>query len=113
MKVTVDAILDWLKKTIIEKKPISPGLWVDSALKLNILRGEEEDKLAQLQQEIAREKALNIEGGDSVAKAKAKSEATDAYKEMNKQRAKLERITEAIRIAKIRARLGSEEIKGY
>ena len=112
-EITTDTILDWLKESIEEKKPVSPTVYIDACQKLNILRSTDDDLYAELQHRLAEFKAERLKKGDTVASAKLKAEATELNKEANKQKAKIERITEAIRISKIRARLGSDEIKGY
>ena len=91
----------------------SPSVWVDGAQHLAVLLGDENDKLFSLQQEVAKEKVKFMDEGDSVAKAEAKVEAMDIYKEYRIQKSFIERISETIRIAKLRARLTEDERKGY
>jgi hypothetical protein len=111
--ITTDTILNFLKQAVEQKKPLSPAVFADAAQKLVTLMGDEHDHLFVLQQEVARAKVEFIEQGDSVAKAKAKVEASDVYRQMCGQKAKIERIEETIRIAKLRARLSETEFKGY
>lgn len=111
--VTTELILTTLKEWIETKTPIAPHLYVDAALKLNLLKGDEVENLYNLQQKVALRKVALIENGDSVAMAKAKTDASDEYKDYKKQEAKIEMIEEAIRLAKVYARMNSEEIKGY
>jgi hypothetical protein len=49
----------------------------------------------------------------TVAAARTLIEATDEYREYKQLQAKLDRVTEEIRLAKIRSRSASEEMKGY
>lgn len=112
-KVTIDVILDWLKKSVEEKQVVDAHTWVSAGMKLNILISEEHDKLFNLQQAVAQLKMLRIESGDSVAKAKIAIEATNEYREMKKQEARIGMIEEAIRLAKVQSRLKSEEAKNY
>lgn len=109
--ITVDTIINAMKGWVETKHPISPDVFVDAAGKLAILLGDENDKLFFLQQDVAKCKVMFIEGGDSVAKAEVKTEASNLYREMCSQKAKVEQIQEFIRIAKIRARLVSEEYR--
>lgn len=111
--VTTDLILETLKDWVEKKVPIAPYLWVDAGLKLNMFKSDESAKLYDLQQKVALRKVALIENGDSVAMAKAKTDASDEYKAYKIQEAKIEMITEMIRLAKTQARLGNEEIKGY
>lgn len=113
MKVTTDIILNWLKKNVESKIPIDPHQWIEVCQKLNILIGDENSKLYDLQQGVSKLKIERIEKGDTVSKAQIYVEATDEYKEMKKQHARVEQIQEAIRISKIQARLANDEIKGY
>lgn len=107
--VTADTILTYLQQQVENKVQLEPNFYVDTCQKLCVLLGDEHDKLFNLQQEVAKRKVGYIESGDTVAKAKVKIEAEDIYKEMQKQRAKIERIEEMIRISKIRARLKDHE----
>lgn len=113
-KVTIDTILSFFKESVENKNPISPHVWVDGAMKLNVLMADEISKLYELQQAVALRKMGFIENaGYTVAKAKAKVESLDEYKELKKQEAKIENITEMIRLAKLQARVSSDEIKNY
>lgn len=111
--ITTDTIINAMKGWVETKHPISPELYVDAAGKLAILLGDENDKLFFLQQDVAKCKVMFIEGGDSVARAEAKTEASNLYREMCVQKAKIEQIQEMIRIAKLRARLVNEEARGF
>lgn len=110
-KITTDTILNQLQEWIENKHVISAEVWLNACSKLNILRGDEHAKLFDLQQVVAQQKCLFLEQNDHVAKSKVKVEAMECYKEMLLQKAKLERIEEAIRIAKLQARLANEEYR--
>lgn len=110
---TIDSILAEMRGWVENDTPMSPGHWVNASASLNILISDEHNKLFELQQEVAKVKADLITNGYTVARAKVVSEASDAYKEAQKQRAKIEMIQEAIRISKVRARLTDDEIKNY
>ena len=109
--VSVNTILDWMRDNVESKTPISPSLFVDAAGKLVVLIGDENDKLFDLQQKVAMFKSNLIASGHSVAKANVESQALDDYKELCKQKAKVEQIWEFVRIAKLRARLTEGEYK--
>lgn len=110
--MTIDTILSWLRESVEQKRIIDAHTWVDAAQKLNILIGEEHDKLFILQQQIAQKKvALLSEPGSSVARVKLISEGWDEYRHMRSQEAKIGLIEEAIRIAKVQSRLKSEEMR--
>ena len=108
---TADSVLQWLEKQVRAKEIIDAHTWVEACQYLNISSGEEADRLFDLQQIVALLKVAFIEQGDSVAMAKVKVEGMDAYKEMLHQQAKIKRIEESIRIAKIQARLKDSEIR--
>ena len=110
--VSVNSIMAYLQEQVENKMPLSPSIWVDAAGKIAVLLGDENDKLFDLQQKVAEVKIGHIARGDSVAKAKALTEATDMYKEFHKQKARVEQIAEFIRIAKLRARISVEEFRG-
>ena len=110
---TTEKILGWMETQVRNEEVIDPHKWVEAGASLNILLGKETDLLFDLQQEVAKVKIGYIEGGDSVAKAKVKTEASDAYKVAKKQEAKIERITEAVRMSKVMARLKDGEYRGY
>lgn len=107
--VTTDTIITFLQEKVENKEPIGPGIWLDAAQKLNVLMGDETDKLYDMQQAISVLKANLIEQGKSVAQSKIVVEATDAYKDMMKQKSKIERVIEFIRIAKLQARMRDAE----
>ncbi len=112
--VTVDTILNWLQEKIENKEPVAPGVYVEAAQKLNVLLSDEHARLFDLQQKVAQLKTDLIKfDGKSVAQSKTFIEATDTYREMQTQKAKIGRIEEFIRIAKISARLKDNEMRGY
>lgn len=111
--VTIDTIIETMQEWVENKIPISPHLWVDAAAKMNILLGEEHDKLFDLESRLAQMRAAHIEEGKNGVAMKALVEATPEYNEMRKQKAKISRIEEFIRIAKVTARMKNEEIRGY
>jgi hypothetical protein len=108
---TCDGVLRWLENSVRAREPIGPETWLNASQYLNILQGEEQNKLFDMQHAVSKMKVGYIESGDSVAKADAKVEASESYLEMLKQKAKIERIQESIRISKIQARLSDEEYK--
>jgi len=112
-KITTETIISWLKEQVETKSSISPNLYIDAAQKLNVLLSDEDIKLFDCQQKVAQLKVGYINQGYSVAKAKVIVEASDDYKEYCLQKAKIERIVEFIRIAKLQGRMQQEEYKGY
>lgn len=111
--ITVDDILAFLKEAAEDRQIISPERYLDAARNLTALLGDEIDKLSLLEQEVAQFIANEISAGKSVAMAKALVAATDEYREMKRQHAKIKQIEEMIRIAKLQARLKSDELKSW
>jgi hypothetical protein len=111
--ITVDFIIGTMQKYVESKTPIPPSMWLDAAAKLNVLLGEEHDKLFDLESTLAQMRTAHIEEGKNGVVMKALVEATPEYNEMRKQKGKISRIEEFIRIAKLTARTTNEEIRGY
>ena len=113
--VTVDTIVDFLKEKTENKIPISPSLWVDAAEKINVLLEDDQKKLFDLQQKVAQSKLafLAEDPKRNVSKARIEVEASDVYREMQIQKAKIGRHQELIRIAKLQARINDTTFKGY
>ncbi len=105
IEVTTDLILTTLKGWIETKQRVDAHTWLDATQKLNILLSDEHDKLFSLEQQVAQMKVDYLAEGNTSAAAKVRVEATDLYKDTQKQRAKIKMIEEAIRIAKIQARM--------
>ena len=105
-EVSTNTILDYLKEAIKNKTPLDPDTWLDAAGKLNILLSDELDMLADMRQKVAQIKLGFLEESDTtnVSAAKLKTDATDEYRDMEKQKAKCSIIEEMIRIAKVQAR---------
>lgn len=108
---TCDSILAWLKQQEENRIPISPHLWMEAAVALNVLISDENDKLIDLEAELARLKSHEIIGGRTGVQAKSIVEGLPDYKAARKQRAKIEQIKEAIRLAKLNARIKSDEMR--
>lgn len=111
MNRSVDTIMTWLTNTVQEKIPISPQQFVEAAEYLVILIGDEHAKLYDLEQKVAQMKLDLLSTHDKVNKVNIIVEASDVYKEMKIQRARIEQIEETIRIAKLQARMKMDESK--
>lgn len=109
--VSIDTILDWLKGAVEQKIPVDAHTWVDASQKLNVLLSDEHDLLFKMQQTVAKMRVANIESGMTVSAAKMRVEASDEYTDMCSQKARIGRIEEFIRIAKIQARLKDNEYR--
>ena len=108
---TVDSVIAWFEETVKSRTPISPNRWVEAAADLNVLQSGEQEKYFELLQEIAQMRVKHLENGFTVAKAKVYIETTDEYRHALILKAKIDRIVEFIRIAKIQSRMAIEEMK--
>lgn len=111
METTVDGIINWLEVKVKTREPIDAHTWLRCIQSLNVLLSDEQNKLFDLQQEVATQKVVYMETGDTVAKAKLKVEASEVYKKMLMQKAKIDRVNEMIRLGKIHARLADTEYR--
>lgn len=111
---SIDTILEWFSETVQAKKPIPPTQWVEAGEFLNVLIGSENDKLAELEQRVAQARVDMLEKVTqiSVAEVKIRIEALDIFKEAKRQKNKIAQIIEFIRLAKLHARIYSEELRG-
>jgi len=110
---TIDTLIETMQKRVESEEIIGPHDWIDYAGRLNLFRGIDDNALYKLGQRIARQRAEYVKDGMTVAAARTLIEATDEYVEYKQLQAKLDRVTEEIRLAKIRSRSASEEMKGY
>lgn len=110
--ITALTIIETMKKWVEEKHPISPATYLDAGLKLNILRGDLDDRYFQLESELAKQKAnLLMKDEMTVAKADAIVKAEDSYKEMRKTQAQIKQLEEFVRLAKKYSSLKDEEYR--
>jgi len=108
---SVDSILSALEKMASTKEPVDAHTWLDGVAKLLALIGNEQNKLFELENELAKIKMLAMESGDSVSKAKVRAEATETSLEVNKLKAKINRAFEICRVGKLMARMSMEEMR--
>lgn len=102
-KITADTILEAMKERVENKQAhFDADFWLESAAKLNLLLGDEQDKLFKLQQKVAELKIMWLEGQDkkNVSEAKMRVEASNEHMEARRQEAKIKRCEEFVRLAK-------------
>lgn len=110
--ITVDIILDTIQEWVENKQPIDATTWLDAALKLNILVADNQKTYWDIHQKVAQRKVVLIENGAKIGTANAKIEASDDYKAMKMEEAKIERVAEFVRLSKIQARMSNDERLG-
>jgi hypothetical protein len=112
--VTIDLILDFMREKVEQKEAFPPSEWINIAFKINALLGNEDDKLTELDQEVAGlQQSYMIANDNNVSATKLMLRTTDEYKELQKLKAKIKRAEEFVRIAKKRAEMGRDEMSGY
>lgn len=108
---TIKTIIEDLKKIVENKEILSPSHYVSQAEFINILIGDEIDKLLDLEQKVAQQKMDLLSINDNkVNKVNIILEATDLYKETQKQKALIKQAEEMVKIAKLQARLKQSEM---
>lgn len=108
---TTDTILEWMHQQAREKAPVDPLLWLEAAMKLQVLASEDTDKLIELETEVSKLRASWLDSEGVASKAEIKVKASDLYKMMRRQQAKCDRIKEMTRLAKKFAQLKSDEMR--
>ena len=109
-KTNSDVILNFIKERVEQKKAdFDTGFWLEVAMKLTILLPDEIGLLYDYQKNVAQKRLNILEGQEkkNATLAKMQIEATDEYRDMRKQEAKIKQIEEIVRIAKIQARINS------
>ncbi len=106
--VTTDKIIEWFTSQIENKLPIDSHLYLDAALKLNVLLQGEQEKLYDMEQEVAKLRKTLLESGKNSTYTKMMIEATDEYKEVKKQKAKIDRCISFMQLAKAYSRTTSD-----
>lgn len=112
-KVTPEIIIGWLKEQIEERNPIAPERFMDAAQKLIVFWGDLADEASGLETVLAQHKVEFLNEGKSVAEAKARVEAMPEMGEYKRIKARMNQITEFVRIAKQRARMKWEEEQSF
>lgn len=107
--ITVDLILNTIQEWVENKQPIDATTWLDAALKMNILVADNQERYWDLHQKVSQRKVVLIENGAKIGTATAKIEASDDYRLMKLEEAKIERVAEFVRLSKIQARMSNDE----
>jgi hypothetical protein len=111
MDITTDKILAEMKHLVETNTPTSPNTWLEYAARLNVLAGDDESRLAELEYDLAVKrqelacKTLPDGQNRSMTSVNAEVRSLPQSKEIALLRAKIGRIDEFIRISKLQARL--------
>ena len=96
-------IMEKMQQRVLDDEPISPGSWVESALRINALRGDLDNELISYELMIGEVIATFILEGKSASVAEKLAKTGEVYKKYLELRAELKRIDEYIRLSKRRA----------
>lgn len=112
MKRTASSIIDSFTKRVGEREQIAPDEWLMAGQFLNVMIGEENARLFELEQIYMKKCLEYIAIGDTNAVAEKKAKATEEYVNYQKQRAFIKQIEEMIRLAKLQSKLAMSEAYG-
>lgn len=105
-KITPELIINQMAEWVEQKKAIAPSLWLQASAKLNVLRGDVDDRIYTLEHNLNVEKAELLKDIEMTsAKAESIVKARPEYMEMRKLTAKGKQIDEFIKISKRMATL--------
>lgn len=107
---TYDSVMEFVNYRMTNRLPIDVNQWLEVAQALNRFLEEEQNKLFLLEKQVAQEKMKFLELGESVSKVKVRLEASELTVDARKQKARVERAIELIRIAKKQATLTNDII---
>lgn len=108
---TINSIIEYFEGAVAERKPLSPQTWIDGAAKLNVLKGEEYDKLFLLEQACAKMEAEFLERDMTSARAKTFVKSSESWLAYKKQQARVKQIEDFILLAKKQASLTMEAMR--
>lgn len=108
---TVDSIMQAIEEAAERKDSWDAHTWIEAAQSLNALMSHEHDRLFDLQQQVANAKVLLMNQGKTAAYAKLAVEATYDYVQLQRQRARIERIEQTIALAKYQSRIKDNEYR--
>ena len=108
MENTFETIIDSMRNLALSRDVIPPEKWLAGAMKLNVLMEQEVEKLIELEFIVAQKRKELLEKGNTVAYTKTMIEATDEYREVQVQKARIKNAGDTILLAKKHATLSSE-----
>ena len=101
---TIDSIMTSIENKVINNEPVSPAYWCEAAIRINALLGDLDNQIANYEAALAHMEGIFIEQDQPAAKAKILAKHNlDKYEDYLKAKAKRERVSEFIMLAKKRA----------
>jgi hypothetical protein len=107
---TIDSILEDMENRVKENIPVSPVNWLEGAMKVNTLRGDLDNEIADFEAKLVNLEACYIEEGKPQSTAKTLARANEGYADYLKAKAKAKRIEEFLRLAKKRSIINEYDI---
>lgn len=109
-KVTLRTILAQLERMAVDTTPIDPATWVNGAMRVVALMGDEHTKLIGLEMEFNKVKFQLLEKyNNKVSLATSEANTTEEYRKMREQEEFVDRIEELCRLCKKRSELAGQE----
>lgn len=102
---TLDGIVLELQRRVLNGEPIAPSQYLDAAVNINLLSLDLDVELVNAEMSVNLLRDREIQAGKTAAAAKALMMATEEYRNYLILKAKRERITELVRLAKKRVEL--------
>lgn len=102
-EITIDKIIETMEKRVRDNEPISPASWVESAMRVNLLGADIDNKLANYEAEMVSIEAEYLKTDMSSAKAKTLAKSEINYKDYLQTKARFKRLDEWTMLAKKRA----------
>lgn len=101
-KITSDTILEYMTSLVEQKKSIPREVWLEVAFKLNLLSLDEARLLEKMRQAVALKtlEILKAQEKRNVSAADLETRASDEYRFMREQEAKVDTINQFVMIAK-------------
>lgn len=99
-------IMEEMTQRVLDDTPIMPSSWVESALRINALRGELDNELIAYELLIGDKIAELINEGKTGTVAEKLAKTGETYRKYLELRAELRRVDEFVRLAKRRAVIG-------
>lgn len=109
MERTAKTIMESFTTRVSARESIAPDEWLQAAIFLNVLTGEEQYKLVELEQAYTKVQLGFIELGDSNAVAEKKAKASKEFVDYKKQQAFCKQIHDFILLAKKQATISFEQ----
>jgi hypothetical protein len=108
---TFSSVTEWLRKLATEQEVISPDTWIRGAVKLNVLLEKEVEKLIAMEFAVANMRKDLLSQGNSAVYCRMMIEASEEYRDVQVQKAKISNANETIKLAKRYAQLSSDQLR--